>query len=323
MFRRTETGGRLCSKMNTRPYSRWSAGTGLSSGSQRRSPTGMCGAALSGPFLSTGRPTGIIFTLRITCAAMGAFHYLDWGTDAGSQPIVEQLSGLWLLNLEDDARTRLVSNRHPSKGADDWPNGHMYTDPIWSPDGTALILRVGHWEGSDIAWLDPLNYQSDEANLHDLPEQFWRHGSWTRDGQALLLSGTPYSDIDNLDRVDRLMGESERLVDGPAQGLHVWSAWDLPAGIAFVASSDYAGEDRLYLGRQDADEFVYTPAGSNHPLCNSYYSNAAWDPSGYLALVACGDQVRLISLDGIVDVDLTPFLGLAMNGEAPRVFWGP
>jgi len=103
--------------------------------------------------------------------------YQDWETDFESRPNVESLSGLWLLNLQDGAQTRLLSNQHPDEDVGDWPYGRIYTDPIWSPDGTALILRVGHWEGSDVAWLDPAGYQPDETNLHDPPELFWQHGS--------------------------------------------------------------------------------------------------------------------------------------------------
>jgi hypothetical protein len=197
------------------------------------------------------------------------------------------------------------------------------SDPIWSPDGTALILTGHYWEWTDTLWLDPVAPDPSEANLHDVSDELWITGAWARDSQSILFSGTDYSIFSDLVQVERDSNYSKQLLAGETEGLFIYNAQELPEGIAFLAYHD-PQETQLFFGNQTENGFVYAPAGPNRYLCApGYVRDITWDPTGRLATLSCSQGVQIVSLDGTVDVDLTPFLGPLIGEDHLRIFWGP
>lgn len=233
--------------------------------------------------------------------------------------------GLWLISLTDEIPLRLLSNQYLNADASNVNEVRVISDPIWSPDGTALVLTGYYWEWTDILWLDPVAPDPVEANLNESPGGLWLNGSWAADSQSILLSGVNYSQFGNLAFLRRDTDELELLVSGEAEGLFIYHAQELPAGVAFLASDPAVlRETRLYLGHRTEDGFVYAPAGPDHSLCSSgYVRDITWDPAGQFALLSCSQGVQLISLDGGVDVDLAPFLGPLAGEDSVETLWGP
>ena len=233
-----------------------------------------------------------------------------------------QADGLWLVTLNDGEPIKLLNNRHLDADQLDVNAVRSISDPIWSPDGTALLLTGHYWEWIDVLWLDPL--APDEANLHDLPDELWRTGSWAKDSRSILLSGANYAAFSDLVRVRRDSNESERLIAGETEGLYIYKARELPDGIAFLAFQVDSQETQLYLGRQTDDGFSYAPAGPDRYLCDSGHTrDIAWEPTGRLAVLSCSRGAQLVSLDGSIDVDLTSILGPLAGENDLKVFWGP
>jgi hypothetical protein len=234
--------------------------------------------------------------------------------------------GLWLLRLGTGAPTKLLDNRYLDPSTANANDVRVITRPVWSPDGSALLLTAHYWEWTDILWLDPVVSDPSEANLHDPAGDVWLNGSWTGDGRSILLSGIGYSQYGDLALVQRDTGESELLLSGEAEGLFIHNAHELRAGIAFLASDAASPQDtRLYVGARREDGFTFSEAGPDRGLCSpGYVREIAWDPAGELAVISCDEGAELISLDGAVDVDLEPFLGpLGKNGYRLQAFWGP
>ena len=233
--------------------------------------------------------------------------------------------GLWLISLRDEIPLKLLNNQYLNADASNVNEVRIISDPIWSPDGTALVLTGRYWEWTDILWLDPVAPDPLEANLNDSPGGLWLNGSWANDSQSILLSGINYSQFGDLASLRRDTDELDLLLSGEVEGLFIHHAQELPSGVAFLAS-DPTGlqETRLYLGHRTEDGFVYAPAGPEHSLCSSgYVRDIIWDPAGELALLSCRQGVQLISLDGSVDTDITPFLGPLAGEESVDMLWGP
>lgn len=258
--------------------------------------------------------TRLVYTVR----------YDDY-TNTGS---LGQADGLWLWVLGSEVPIKLLSNIHLEADHSNINDMRFISDPIWSPDGTALILTGYYWEWRDILWLNPVAPDPAEANLHDpVGDSWFWNGSWAQDGQSILLSGAESSSFSDLLRVRRGSNDTEQLIEGRVQGLYVYDAQELSEGIAFLANRDNDQETRLYLGHQSENGFIYTPVGPDHSLCApapGYVQDIVWDPAGGLAILSCSQGgVQLISLDGKVDIDLTPFLGPLAGEDHIRAFWGP
>jgi hypothetical protein len=232
--------------------------------------------------------------------------------------------GLWLLTLDGAMNAKLLGNRRMRQEGDKLDVGglRLVSNPLWSPDGSALMLRGSYWEWSDILWLDPITSDPEEKNLHD-PPGAWTDGSWADGGQSILLSGADRACYSDLLRIGRESGTGEQLIDGHVEGLAVFKAQELPAGITFLTFQDCdAQKPRLYLGHQSDAGFSRTPAGPGGDLCSSDQArDVVWDPTGRWGVLSCSHEFRLISLDGTDNADLTPFLG-PLAGHNAQVLWG-
>jgi hypothetical protein len=56
-----------------------------------------------------------------------------------------QADGLWLVTLNDGEPIKLLNNRHLDPDQLDVNEVRSISDPIWSPDGTALLLTGHYW----------------------------------------------------------------------------------------------------------------------------------------------------------------------------------
>jgi hypothetical protein len=236
-----------------------------------------------------------------------------------------QSDGLWLISLDDEMPLRLIGNRGAQWDGDVLDVSELRTiaDPVWSPDGSALILTANYWEWADILLLEPVAADSADSNLRD-PSNGWLNGTWADNGQSILLSGMPYSSFSDLSRVSRGSDEPDLLLEGEAEGLYIFHAQELPAGITFLAHTpDYPPETRLYLGHQTEDGFSYAPAGPDRSLCvPGYVQNLKWEPEGNLAILTCSQGIFLISLDGTVELDLSPYLSPLASQDVLKAYWG-
>jgi hypothetical protein len=251
-----------------------------------------------------------------------AYSVLYTSYGAGS---LGQSDGLWLWVLGNEVPIKLLSNRHLEADHSNINDMRSISDPVWSPDGTALILTGHYWEWVDILWLDPMAPDPAEANLHDPADYSWFwSGSWAKDGQSILLSGAVSDSFSDLVRVRRGSNATEWLIEGRVQGLYVHDAQELSEGVVFLANRNNDQETRLYLGHQSEDGFIYTPVGPNRALCApGYVRDIVWDPTERLAVLSCSQGVQLVSLDGTVDIDLTPFLGPLAGEDHIGAFWVP
>lgn len=251
-------------------------------------------------------------------------HYRDRTED-------DQYDGLWLLTLNEEAPVKLLNNRQFNPERKNVFEVRSAADVDWSPDGSALLLLIGYWEYSDILWLEPIISDPNEANLHDPPD-LWSAGSWAIDGRSILLSDLDRGEFSNLARASRETESVDRILEGEMAQLAVTDAQELPAGITFLArdmsvrdgTSGHTPDYRLYLGHQLPDGFQYAPVGPDRALCGpSFIWDIAWEPKGQLAAVACYQgEVYLISLDGTVDLDLSPYLDPLGSKNPSELFWG-
>ena len=115
------------------------------------------------------------------------------------------------------------------------------------------------------------------------------------------------------------------LLDGDTEGMAFSQAQELPAGLAFLALEAMDHQAWLYLGRETGAGFTYEAAGPANALCDGELVwDITWDPTGQWAAVICEEEVKLISLEGASEENLTPFLQpLTWLTERPVVFWGP
>ncbi len=237
-------------------------------------------------------------------------------------------SGLWLLDMKNETPTWLSSNRYMSVGNNNVNVIRTLADPIWSPDGTALILTGHYWEWIDILWLDPIAPNSDGTTLRESPGDTWGWGSWASDSQSILLSGQQNTTHCDLVKVERASLESKRLINGESKGLWIADAQELSSGIVFLGS-ERDGRTQLYLGHQNEDRFEYAPIGPGR-LCDSGNpGHVEWDSMGRWGVLVCEsgsstshqDQVRIITLNG-ENANITPSLAPLTNAESLQMLWG-
>jgi hypothetical protein len=235
-----------------------------------------------------------------------------------------EADGLWLLTLAEGTHIKLLENRYLDPDTDNVREFLVARPLAWSPDGKALLVRMGYWEWSDVVWLEPLAPAADDSNLHD-PEGAWFDGSWSIDGRSVWLSGhNRGASVSDLAQAGRDLAQVSLLLDGDNEAMAFYRAQELPEGLAFLALGELADEERLYLGHETATGFAYEAAGPEDALCNGgLVWDIAWDPTGQWAAVSCEEEVKLISLEGGSEENLMPFLQpLTWLTERSVVFWG-
>ncbi len=230
--------------------------------------------------------------------------------------------GLWLLDLAGGFASQLVGNRLLKPEQSDVSQYREFIDADFSPDGSALLLKVSLWEYADLLVMRPVAADPTEANLYD-PDGWWREGVWVKDSASILL--TEWSQEMSTDLARNWLGESkvETLVVGQEDGLFVRFPAHLPSGIAFIAwESTDNSVARLYLGIDQEDGFVYAPVGGGSPLCSGdLVTGIDWDDAGEMALVACYKSAEIRSLDGSLVIDITPYLAALYEHETLELFW--
>ena len=220
------------------------------------------------------------------------FEAGDWASQEG---------GLWLMDEGGQVPVKLLDNHYFDPKLDNAVEVRKVIDVDWSPDGSALLLKIGFWEYQDTLWLKPLIPDADEANLVDLPS-VWSDGSWAGDSRSILLSGLNRGVFSNLDRAIIETAGVERLLDGDKAELAVLKAQEIPAGIAFllreISFAEHTHSFHLYLGQTQADGFEYAPAGPDRALCSAgYVRDFIWDVEGQVAVLVCDRGLQLIALD--------------------------
>jgi WD40 repeat protein len=235
-----------------------------------------------------------------------------------------EADGLWLLNLADGTQIKLLDSRYMDRETSDVSQVQIPRPLAWSPDGQALLLRMGYWEHSDMMWLEPLVSTADDSNLHD-PEGLWVDASWSLDGRAVWLSGMDRgAAVSDLAQAGRDQAQVSLLLDGDNEGMAFYRAQELPAGLVFLVVEAMDHEARLYLGQETDTGFTYKAAMPANALCaGELVWDITWDPTGQWAAVSCKETVKLISLADGSEEDLSPFLRpLSWLTEQPLVFWG-
>lgn len=238
---------------------------------------------------------------------------------------VEPLTGVWLWSVAEDRHVQLVENRYLTLPAEDETGGvgrlRIMTQPSWSPAGEALLFTGSYWEWTDVLWLDPVLPDPAAAELYDPQSQdAWSSGAWTRDGQGVLLSGLNYAAFGGLVWVDRTTLVTETLVSGMETRLYVADAAASPDGIAFFANDEERGL-HLYLGQRSGGDFEFAPVELGDLDC-PYLGDVAWSPNGAHAALPCRGNVKVVAVDGSLNLDLAPFLPPLTGDWYWRLRWG-
>ncbi|MFQ5944443.1 MAG: hypothetical protein ACE5JF_12905 [Anaerolineales bacterium] len=236
-----------------------------------------------------------------------------WETNNASESIVEEIAGIFILNLESGDKAKLISHNYPNPEAgDSVVDVTFYIDPLWSPDGEAIFTKTVNWEWHSVAWIYPINEPGIEIH-RPVEELAWSEGYWSSDSRFLLLSGRTYSVRSNLDRVDRSTGSVETLIDGFLDQTYILSSHVAENQVLFTASSADQPEYHLYEGLIAGDVFTYDVAGYGDALCSQF--KLVWDSRGEYGILSCGDSIRAISSDGTVNIEfshLIPATNLAL-----------
>jgi hypothetical protein len=268
-------------------------------------------------------------------------------------------SGLWVLSLQDGQSTWLMSNRYFQTGQDDVNTLRRLSDPQWSPDGKALLIRANYWENSNLHWLYPLQYAEDDRYLHSLAldgskgPSGWTHASWTPDSQGLIFSGQENVTFGDLVYASRDSGQAEKWIDGKLGNLYVYDAYIVPnesflpgatAGIAsgpgrmiFLQScpacTDIPWARLVVMKTKPIDPSMNGSILEPTKLCtrSDTYGNLnfphriEWQPNFSQGVMTCGsNEIYRINLHRQTPevTDLLPALPALAPEEVPVFRWG-
>ena len=242
-----------------------------------------------------------------------------WETNNESISIVEENAGLYILNLENGDETKLLSHNYPnSEAGESVVDGTIFIDPLWSPDGEAIFMKTINWEWYSVAWIYPIDEPGE--NLHRPVDIIaWSEGSWSSDSTFLLLSGRTYSDVSNLDRVDRSSESVETLIDGFEEQTYISDSHVVENRILFTGSSSDRPDFHIYDGLIAADTFTFEVAGYSDALCSTF--KIVWDSKGEYGILSCGTSIRTISSDGTLNFEFSHLIPDTNLAELEQFGW--
>ena len=233
-------------------------------------------------------------------------------------------SGLWLLELLSRKAIWIESNHYLGPNQADSNLVQRLIAGSWSPDNSALLVQTYSREGTDTLILDTL--EEDNLLLDPAGDQ-WSFAAWRRNSQAVLLSGKHADPAHNLVQVQRNGTGPLVLVDGERDGLVIFDAVELPAGIAFMANCTGCSPDqtRLYFGHQVGSRFAYTASNIRQYCQNGAPRHIQWDDAGQSGVLDCGPgELRLLQfeVDNLSEFDLSSYLSPLGGAEVLNIAWG-
>jgi hypothetical protein len=247
-------------------------------------------------------------------------YLVDFQVDEDKEHLIEEQSGLWVLDLEENLSYHISPNNYPTTESGSL-YGYIYTDPRWALDGKGILVKLMHWEGSDVGWFYPLLFESKETPLKNIENYNWVYGSWSNDSQSLLFSGGAYTDISGLDLVGRSDSKIINLVNGEELRAYVFYVEELDEGVAFFMVGEDFPQVRLYLGTFQGGTFTYQNAGPDRVYCP--WPVVDWHKSTGTALIDCNGSLNVISIDGSVDLSLIDYLEPIVEGNISSAYWSP
>jgi hypothetical protein len=170
----------------------------------------------------------------------------------------------------------------------------------WSPQSDALLIRT--WMPSrNRAGLTVLPVTRDERARDVRPPVFeYEYGSWSNDGQRILVSGSAPDGNVFVGWINRDGSFSEMVFDARANGLWMQNAAQRPDG-SIVTLGALMSE-----GGPGTAQHIYDANGRalTGPIGNGPPQRVEWSPDRSAALVIVADRVYLAHLDGRVE-DIT------------------
>jgi hypothetical protein len=268
-------------------------------------------------------------------------------------------SGVWIIPLRGGSPTWLISNHYSSGPDQDVNKIRRFSAPRWSPDGSALLLNAAYWEWTNQHWIYPLEYSSDERNLHTLSTssgnglEAWTSVAWMPDSQGLLFSGQANAAFSDLVWTSRDGAQSDTWIQGELANQYIYGAAMVPvdsflpgatAGIAagpgrmiYLASCPICSDTpqtRLWVMKTKlVDPSQNGGMLGPDKLCslNDSFGNAnvphhiEWQPDFSSGVLTCGsNEIYLLNLrrDTPTEISLMPVLpGLEPN-QIPEFRWG-
>lgn len=192
---------------------------------------------------------------------------------------------------------------HPGCGIVTSPSGPDSWESLildWSPQSDALLVRT--WIPSkNRAGLTVLPITRDERARDVRPPVFeYEYGSWSNDGQRILVSGSAPDGNVFIGWINRDGSFSQMVLDARAFGLWVQNAAQRPDGSIVTLGAPYNE------GGPGTAQRIYDANGQalTGPIGNGPPQRVEWSPDRSTVLVVVSDRVYLAHLDGRVE-DIT------------------
>jgi dipeptidyl aminopeptidase/acylaminoacyl peptidase len=192
---------------------------------------------------------------------------------------------------------------HPGCGIVTSPSGPDRWESLlldWSPQSDALLVRT--WIPSkNRAALTVLPVTRDERARDVRPPVFeYEYGSWSIDGQRILVSGSAPDGNVFIGWINRDGSFSDIVLDARASGLWVQHAAQRPDGSIVTLGAPYNE------GGPGAAQRIYDSSGRalTGPIGNGPPQRVEWSPDRSAALVIVADRVYLARIDGSIE-DIT------------------